>query len=239
MTIELLIFDCDGVLIDSEPVASGMLAQALQRAGISLSHAEVHRRFTGLSGEAGRRLCIEELGLADPDRVFADAKSALYEEFSRSLQPMAGMEKLVRDLKQRKCVASNSDMERLRRSLGLFDLWTEFAPHIYSAEMVARPKPAPDLFLLCAENLGVEPRHCLVIDDSALGIAGAVAAGMAAIGFVDPADPRSGRHEALKAAGALQTVEGAGELANALEALLSSEKDRTSSERKPAVEIAG
>ncbi|WP_416067545.1 HAD family hydrolase [Rhizobium sp. ZK1] len=239
MTIELLIFDCDGVLIDSEPVASGTLAQALQRAGVPLSHAEVHRRFTGLSGEAGRRLCMEELGLADPDRVFADAKSALYEEFPRSLQPMAGMEKLVRDLKQRKCVASNSDMERLRRSLGLFDLWAEFAPHIYSAEMVARPKPAPDLFLLCAENLGVEPGRCLVIDDSALGIAGAVAAGMAAIGFVDPADPRSGRHEALKVAGALRTVEGAGELALALAALSSSEKEKASSEGKPAVEAAG
>jgi len=219
MTIELLIFDCDGVLIDSEPVASGMLAQALQRAGVALSHAEVHRRFTGLSREAGRRLCTEEFGLADPDRVFADAKSALYAEFSRSLRPMAGMEELVRNMGQRKCVASNSDMERLRRSLGLFDLWTEFFPHIYSAEMVARPKPGPDLFLLCAKNLGVAPHRCLVIDDSELGIAGALAAGMAAIGFVDPADPRPGRHEALKAAGALQTVEGAEELARALETL--------------------
>ncbi|MBW9051351.1 HAD family hydrolase [Rhizobium mesosinicum] len=238
MTIELLIFDCDGVLIDSEPMASGMLAKALERAGISLSHAEVHRRFTGLSGEAARRLCREELGLADPDPVFADAGRALYDEFSRSLQPMAGMEKLVGDLKLRKCVASNSDLERLRRSLGLFGLWAEFAPHIYSAEMVARPKPAPDLFLHCAAKLGVEPRHCLVIDDSALGVRGAVAAGMAAIGFVDPADPRSGRHEALKAAGALQTVEGAGELALALAALSSSEKEQASSERKPAVETA-
>ena len=232
MTIELLIFHCDGVCIDIEPMASGTLAQALQRAGVPLSHAEVHRRFTGLSGEEARRLCREELGLADPEPIFADAKSALYEEFSRSLQPMAGMEKLVRDLKQRKCVASNSDMERLRRSLGLFDLWAEFSPHIYSAEMVARPKPAPDLFLLCAENLDVAPHRCLVIDDSALGIAGAVAAGMAVIGFVDPADPRSGRHEALKAAGALQTVEGAGELAKALETLLTPA-------RNPAVEIAG
>lgn len=216
MTIELLIFDCDGVLIDSEPMASGMLALALQRAGVALSHAEVHHRFTGLSREAGRRLCAEELGLADPDRIFADAKSALYAEFSRSLRPMAGMEELVRNMEQRKCVASNSDMERLRRSLGLFDLWTDFSPHIYSAEMVAKPKPAPDLFLLCAKNLGVAPDRCLVIDDNALGIAGAVAAGMAAIGFVDPADPRPGRHEALKVAGALQTVEGAEELARAL-----------------------
>ena len=244
MTIELLIFDCDGVLIDSEPLASGALAEALQRAGVPLSHAEVHRRFTGLSGEAAGRLCREELGLADPAHVFADAKSALYAEFSRSLRPMAGIEELVRNVRQRKCVASNSDMERLRCSLGLLDLWAEFDPHIYSAEMVARPKPAPDLFLLCSENLGVAPHRCLVIDDSALGIAGAVAAGMAAIGFVDPADPRSGRHEALKAAGALQTVEGAGELAIALEALSSSTAKEEAAHaagpaRNPAVETAG
>jgi HAD superfamily hydrolase (TIGR01509 family) len=219
MTIELLIFDCDGVLIDSEPVASGTLAQALQRAGVPLSQSEVHRRFTGLSGQEARGLCRAELGLADPEPVFAEAKGALFAEFSRSLRPMAGMEELVRNVRQRKCVASNSDMDRLRRSLGLLDLWADFAPHIYSADMVERPKPAPDLFLLCAGRLGVEPDRCLVIDDSALGIAGAVAAGMAAIGFVDPADPRSGRHEALTAAGALRTVTGAGELAIALEAL--------------------
>lgn len=235
MTIELLIFDCDGVLIDSEPVASGTLAQALQRAGIPLSAAEVHRRFTGASNDEARRLCTEEFGLIDPDRVFADFGAALYEEFSRSLQPMAGMASLVKGLSQRKCVASNSTMERLKRSLGLFDLWAEFAPHIYSAEMVARPKPAPDLFLFCAEKLSIEPRRCLVIDDSAHGITGAVAAGMRAIGFVDPADPRAGQHVALKAAGALQTVEGADELALAIEALSAA----MPTARTPAVSPAG
>ncbi len=213
---DLLIFDCDGVLIDSEPVASGLLADALQRAGIPVTATEVHRRFTGLSDADSRRICADEFGLSNVDGVFAGCRERLYDEFRRSLSPMRGMMGLVRSLPHRKCVASNSSSERLRKSLGLFDLWSEFAPHIFSADMVERPKPAPDIFHLCASTFGVEPRRCVVIDDSATGVAGAVAAGMTALGFIDPADPRDGRAAVLKDAGALLVVEGAAELATAL-----------------------
>jgi HAD superfamily hydrolase (TIGR01509 family) len=215
-TTDLLIFDCDGVLIDSEPVASGLLADALQRSGITVSAAEVHRRFTGASEKECRRICVDEFDLVDVDRVFSELQSRLFDEFSRSLRLMPGMAGLVRSLPHPKCVASNSTTERLRRSLGLFDLWAEFAPHIFSAEMVERPKPAPDLFELCARTFGVEPERCVVIDDSAHGIAGAVAAGMRAIGFIDPADPRDGRHAVLREAGALLVAEGSAELAAAI-----------------------
>jgi len=218
-TIDLLIFDCDGVLIDSEPVASRLLSKALQRAGIEVSAAEVHRRFTGASETESRRICIDEFGLVEVDQVFMEMQTQLYDAFARSLRPIPGMDMLVRSLPHRKCVASNSTLERLRRSLGLFDLWAEFDPHIFSAEMVERPKPAPDLFKLCARTLGVEPGRCLVIDDSVHGVAGAVAAGMRAIGFVDPADPREGRAAVLKQAGASLAVEGAEELAVALSAI--------------------
>jgi HAD superfamily hydrolase (TIGR01509 family) len=220
---DLLIFDCDGVLIDSEPVASGLLAKALQRAGVNVSHVEVHRRFTGASERESRRICVEEFGLADVDGLFSRWKGQVYDEFTRSLRPMPGMVDLVRSLSHPKCVASNSSIERLRRSLGLFQLWTEFAPHIFSAEMVAHPKPAPDLYLLCARTFEVAPEQCVVIDDSAHGIIGAIAAGMKAIGFVDPADPRAGRHAVLKEAGALLTAEGADELAAAIHAISPSE----------------
>jgi HAD superfamily hydrolase (TIGR01509 family) len=203
-------------LIDSEPVASGLFAEALQRSGIELSAAEIHRRFTGSSEKESRRICVEEFGLTDVDRVFSEWQLKIYEEFSRSLRPMPGMDSLVRSLPHLKCVASNSTTERLRRSLGLFDLWTEFAPHIFGADMVKRPKPAPDLFELCARTFGVKPERCVVIDDNAHGIVGAVAAGMKAIGFVDPDDPRDGRHAVLKEAGALVVAEGADELAAAI-----------------------
>lgn len=219
--IELIIFDCDGVLIDSEPVASRVMAHALRAAGIDLGEAEVHRRFTGLAEVDARRICKEDLGLGDIDAVFEYAGAALFTEFERSLKPMRDIAELVAALPQRKCVASNSGMERLRRSLGLFDLWGAFAPHIFSAEMVARPKPAPDLFLLCAETLGVAPARCLVVDDSVYGILGARAAGMTAVGFVDPADPREGRCTALTQAGAAAVARGAGELSLVLKALSS------------------
>jgi HAD superfamily hydrolase (TIGR01509 family) len=221
MTADLLIFDCDGVLVDSEPVASRVFWQSLQAAGVSISHAEVHRRFTGYSESDARRICLDELGVDDVDRVFARSREHLYAAFSRSLQPMPGIDALIRSLPQRKCVASNSTLERLRNSLGLFDLWDAFDPNIFSAEMVAAPKPAPDLFLLCAETLGIDPARCLVVDDSPHGIIGAVAAGMRAIGFVDPADPREGRRAVLADAGAMLVATGADELSRAFDAVLS------------------
>jgi HAD superfamily hydrolase (TIGR01509 family) len=221
MTVDLLIFDCDGVLIDSEPVATAILWKALNDAGVSISRPEVHRRFTGYSAVDAHRICIEELGLAEPAPVFAGLRNTLYPEFARSLAPMPGMPALVRSLSVPKCVGSNSGIERLQNSLGLLDLWHEFAPHIFSAEMVDAPKPAPDLFLHCAREFGVDPSRCLVVDDSAHGIIGAVAAGMQAIGFVDPADPRPNRPGVLAEAGAITVVTGAIELQQALEALLS------------------
>ena len=233
MTTELLIFDCDGVLIDSEPAASRVFWRALQNAGLDISHAEVHRRFTGYSETDARRICSEELGVGDVEQVFAEFRANLYAEFARSLTPMPGMTQLVRSLPHRKCVASNSTTERLKNSLGLFDLWNVFEPNIFSADMVARPKPAPDLFLLCANKLGVDPAHCIVVDDSPHGIAGAVAAGMRAIGFIDPADPRDGRHAVLAEAGALLVATGADELAQAFDALLSA-----SSRNTPARDVA-
>lgn len=234
MTIDLVIFDCDGVLIDSEPAAIRVLAKALNAAGADISEAETHRRFTGYSDADARRICIEELGIADPGPLFAAMGAELYGEFARSLRPMPGIGEVVASVRRKKCVASNSTLERLKNSLGLLDLWHEFSPHIFSADMVARPKPAPDLFFLCAETLGVEPARCLVIDDSPHGIAGAVAAGMKAIGFVDPADPREGRHKILSEAGAVMTVTAAAGLARALEAVLGASSLRTRPEAAPA-----
>lgn len=216
MQIDLLIFDCDGVLINSEPIASRTLAKALQDAGAAITADEVLVRFTGNSASAIRRICTEELGIADLDTVFEAWHLDIYPEFARSLEPMPGIEKLVHALPHRKCVASNSSTDRLSKSLGLLPLWNAFAPSIFSADMVARPKPAPDLFHLCAETLAVDAARCVVIDDSAHGITGARAAGMTAIGFVDPADPRPGRAKILAEAGAVFVATGADELQEAL-----------------------
>lgn len=219
MQIDLLIFDCDGVLIDSESIASRTLAKALRNAGAAITAEEVLVRFTGNSESAIRRICTEEYGVTDLEAVFAAWHEDIFPEFARSLQPMPGMENLVRSLPHRKCVASNSSTYRLSKSLGLLDLWHAFAPSIFSSDRVARPKPAPDLFHYCAETFSVDPGRCVVIDDSAHGITGARAAGMVAIGFVDPADPRPGRVGILKEAGAIMVATGAAELEQALAAL--------------------
>ncbi|MEQ1408421.1 HAD-IA family hydrolase [Neorhizobium sp. Rsf11] len=216
MQIDLLIFDCDGVLINSEPIASRTLAKALQNAGASITAEEVLIRFTGNSPDVIRRICADELGLENLDAVFEAWHLDIYPEFARSLEPMAGMEELVRSLSYKKCVASNSSTDRLSKSLGLLDLWHAFAPSVFSSDRVARPKPAPDLFHFCAKAFAVDPKNCVVIDDSSHGITGARAAGMVPIGFVDPADPRPDRAQVLKEAGAALVATGAGELEKAL-----------------------
>ena len=223
MQIDLLIFDCDGVLIDSEPISSRTLAKALRDAGAAITDEEVLVRFTGNSESVIRRICTEEYGITDLETVFAAWYQDIFPEFARTLQPMPGMERLVRSLPHRKCVASNSSTDRLSKSLGLLDLWHDFAPSIFSSDCVARPKPAPDLFHFCAETLSVDPERCVVIDDSAHGITGATAAGMTAIGFVDPADPRPGRAGILKDAGAIFVATGAAELEQVLARLQSLE----------------
>jgi HAD superfamily hydrolase (TIGR01509 family) len=214
--IALVIFDCDGVLIDSEPIASRTLAEALSDAGVAITALEAHRRFTGNAERDIRRMCAHDYGLADVDGVFAAWHERLYAEFKTTLTPMPGIADVVTGLERPICVASNSTMERLRNSLGQLSLWQRFWPFVFSAEAVSRPKPAPDLLLHCATELAVAPRRCVMIDDSPHGISAAVAAGMVPIGFVDPADPRPGRRALLKASGAFMVATGAVELQAAL-----------------------
>lgn len=214
--VELFIFDCDGVLIDSEPLASRTFAAQLQQRGIDVSAAEAHRRFTGHSVGEIIAICVAEHGLADPEGFLAEWNVALFAEFGRSLMPMPGMPQVISAIARPKCVASNSTAARLKASLGVTELWEAFAPAVYGADSVARPKPAPDLPLFCAAQFGIAPERCLMVDDSPHGIVAAKAAGMIAVGFVDPADPRPGRAGVLRHAGADHVAAGSAELAAVL-----------------------
>ena len=216
--IDLVIFDCDGVLIDSEPIASRTLAEALQRAGVAITPAEAHIRFTGNSESVIRQMCAEDFGIADVGSLFAEWHEHLYAEFARSLAAMPGMEQVIAGIRRPKCVASNSTLKRLRLSLGHLPLWQLFTPQVFSAEQVGRPKPAPDLLLYCAQQLSVVPEKCVMIDDSPHGVEAARAAGMLAIGFVDPNDPRPQRQALLTRSGAFAVATGAGELNEILNA---------------------
>ncbi|MGU3575399.1 HAD family hydrolase [Brucellaceae bacterium C25G] len=213
---ELVIFDCDGVLIDSEILSSRTLSEALRRANVDLSPSYVHVNFTGKSEHEIRRICENDYGLTNTDEVFSLWRKTLYDVFAVDIQPMDGMPDLVRSLKTKKSVASNSRNERLALSLGRTVLWENLAPHVYGADSVQNPKPAPDLLLHCAAMHGVEAVNSVMIDDSPHGITAAVAAGMIPIGFIDKNDPRPDREKILKSAGALYVANGTDQLRDIL-----------------------
>jgi HAD superfamily hydrolase (TIGR01509 family) len=198
----LLIFDCDGVLIDSEPYACMAGEAALAEFGITMSATEIGERFTGWSFTSMiaelERLSGKVLGepFARRDREL------LFEIFSRHLQPIPGIAETLAVLPQRRCVASSSDPERLEFTLGLTGLHAHFAPHIYSSTMVARGKPAPDLFWHAASEMGAEPTQCIVVEDSRAGVQAGVAAGMTVIGFLGGSHITAGHDEVLRQAGA-------------------------------------
>jgi HAD superfamily hydrolase (TIGR01509 family) len=199
--VDLLIFDCDGVLVDSEELACRAVAETLAAIGQVVSAEEIAARFIGISNkdmvaalERDRREKLPASFAGEMNRCAA----ALFE---RELKPIAGVAEVVPALAPR-CVASSSGPEMLARKL----LWTGLAPWfgdaVFSAAAVPLGKPAPDLFLHAAERMAAHPAHCLVIEDSVPGILAAKAAGMTAFGFIGGSHCRAGHGERLAAAGA-------------------------------------
>ncbi|WP_291995514.1 HAD family hydrolase [Candidatus Accumulibacter sp. ACC003] len=200
VTPALLVFDCDGVLVDSEPIASRVLAETLTELGFSLTPRQAIDRYTGISLPAVLAQVAAEWGRALPTDFAARLRDR--QAFAAELQAMAGAAAMLAGLALPKCVASSGKLDKIRGNLALTGLLPYFAAHLFSAEMVARGKPAPDLFLLAAERMAVSPARCLVIEDSIAGVQAARAAGMRVVGFTGGAHMRSGDAEALLAAGA-------------------------------------
>lgn len=203
---DLLIFDCDGVLVDSEPLACAVLAQALQYHGVDIDIDGVQQHFLGRS-LGSVRAHVQTLGRTLPDTFERDLTAALLARFASELQPMAGVAMLLDALQTPRCVASSSHLERVRLCLQVTGLAGRFGAHIYTAELVARGKPAPDLFLLAAARMHVPPASCLVIEDSPSGVLAACAAGMQVWGFTG-----GGHHRATAAAAALLAAAGASQV---------------------------
>ena len=200
---EVVIFDCDGVLVDSEVIALAVTRRMLGEAGLRLTDEETRERFLGLRLDSIVRSIEAELGAPLP-KEFPDALSReILETFARELKGVEGVRQAVEGLRARVCVASSSAPERLRFALRVTGYETLFAPNIFSAAEVAQGKPSPDLFLFAARAMGAAPRDCLVIEDSVAGVAAARAAGMTVFGFVGGS--HFSRHDAgadLSAAGA-------------------------------------
>ena len=180
---ELVIFDCDGVLVDSEPIINRAHSWVLTTCGYPITEETLVERFCGMSDAEMLGIIEREWGRALPPSYAEQAGAMIEDGFGRSLIAIAGVAEALDALTVPVCVASSSVPEQIRRKLELTGLLARFSENLFSATMVARGKPAPDLFLYAAQRLATEPDRCLVIEDSPAGINAAVAAGMTAIGF--------------------------------------------------------
>jgi HAD superfamily hydrolase (TIGR01509 family) len=181
--VKLVIFDCDGVLVDSETISVAVLTEIVRKAGADIGDREAYRLFLGRSMQAVDELLREAFGLALNEAQLERIRAETFRRFRRELEPMPGAIEALSRLRLLRCVASSSSLERIRLSLSLTGLLEMLNPHIYSASMVARGKPAPDLFLHAAEGMGVRPEDCVVVEDSPAGIDAAKRAGMRVFAF--------------------------------------------------------
>lgn len=198
----LVIFDCDGVLVDSEPIASRVLAETLSEIGFPLSAQQAIDRYTGVSLAAVLAAVEAEWGQALPADFARRLGARDCAAFRAELQAITGAAEMLQALRCARCVASSGAPEKIRENLALTGLLPYLEPHLFSAAMVAHGKPAPDLFLLAASAMGASPERCAVIEDSVAGVQAARAAGMRVLGFCGGGHFRPGDGEALLSAGA-------------------------------------
>ncbi|MDS9467726.1 HAD family hydrolase [Paracoccus sp. MBLB3053] len=213
---QALIFDCDGVLVDSEPLAVIELLAMLDRIGAPVDSARIYDEFLGRSIQTIIDAVARDFAV-DVRPALPGYREALAQRLGRELKAVDGMAEMIADCDAPRAVASSSAPDRLALSLRLTGIAPLFGPHVYSATQVRNGKPAPDLFLLAASSLGVEPRDCVVIEDSPAGIHAARAAGMRCIGFLGGSHAAPARlRERLAALAPDALIEHARELPNTL-----------------------
>ncbi len=182
----LVIFDCDGVLVDSETIASAVFSEHLLSVGFSYTQQECRARFTGLSLDSCKALIEQESSMPLPDNFFLHLQTETFARFSEELQPVQGVINVLEFLREQQwpcCVASSGSQDKMALTLGKTGLQQYFGKRIFSASDVQRGKPAPDLFLHAARVQGYHPEHCIVIEDSSHGVTAALAAGMQVCAF--------------------------------------------------------
>jgi HAD superfamily hydrolase (TIGR01509 family) len=198
---ELVIFDCDGVLVDSELIFARVLAECLS--GVDF-HATLDEAIA--LGFGRNRVTLAEAvetryGRALPEAFFETFAARSAAAFERELLPMPGIEELLAALPLPRCVASNGRLDRVRQRLAMTRLLPFFDPHVFSASQVAHGKPAPDLFLFAAQRLGARPKGCTVVEDSIAGVEAAVGAQMPVVGYCGGSHCPGDHADRLHAAG--------------------------------------
>ena len=198
----LVIFDCDGVLVDSEVLFNRIAAEVFTECGYPIDTETAIARFTGISAPNMIASVEAETGLTMPDDFAQRCRARANTVFDAELRAVDGIDQVLAEHAPRRCVASSSSPTRIRRSLqstGLFRHFDDAA--IFSAAMVSRGKPAPDLFLHAAAEMAADPSDCIVIEDSLPGVEAAVAAGMTVFGFVGASHIRDGHADRLRERG--------------------------------------
>ena len=181
---DLVIFDCDGVLIDSEPIANVVFSRQLEKAGIRMSPEEVMRTFVGKSRDDCIAMAGEMHGVRMPADFAGRWDEALHEALAREVKPVEGVPELLRSLGLPYCVASNGEPMHMELGLTAAGLMPFVKGRLFSAKQVANPKPAPDVYLHAARTMGAAPARCAVVEDTPTGVKAGIAAGMTVFGFV-------------------------------------------------------
>jgi HAD superfamily hydrolase (TIGR01509 family) len=186
IAFDAVLFDCDGVLVDSEPIANRVLTHSLNRLGLALTQAETEHHFVGLPLLQSMARIEALLGRSLPADWYPQYQAERDKALTAELQPVAGIVALLQHLQDKRipmAVASGAEREKLDLNLRLTGLGSYFGPNTFSGSDVERSKPAPDVYLLAARKLGIEPRRCAVIEDTATGTRAGVAAGMTVFGY--------------------------------------------------------
>lgn len=218
---DLVIFDCDGVLVDSEIIAARVEADLITRAGYEISPEEVSESYAGLTFKEILLRIEEKASIPFSAALIEQAESLTDKRLANEVQAIEGVREAVLSVTAPRCICSNSSTERIDAMLTRVGLKRLFEGHIFSslATPGGKPKPAPDVFLYAAGKMGADPEKTFVIEDSVHGIAGARAAGMRVIGFTGAGHSYPGHADALTDAGAETVIRRWAELKPVLSAL--------------------
>ncbi len=190
-SVELVIFDCDGVLADTEALDNLVVCSLLEEASLLISSEDVAKGASGLTDEQMWSLVEKKLGHPLPERIRERRESILIDTFRQCLVPTPGLRDAVFWLMSKNiniCVASNGSRDRVSTVLDIIGLSEAFGERVFSADMVPRPKPYPDLYLYLANQMGTSPSQCVAVEDSMVGVKADLAAGIRVLGFCPKGD---------------------------------------------------
>ncbi len=220
MTSQHIIFDCDGVIVDSEIVATRIALEVLSPYGYTSNEESHCRRFSGMLSSKILDIIFDELGQAQPSTLTAELDEAFRREFEQALQPIQGMPALMKSLNMPISIVSNSDVAGVELSLRISGLTDISGGRIFSSEHVPNPKPHPDVYNLAVDTIRLPKDQLIVVEDSISGVSAAKAAGLTVIGFLGASHIFDGHDEKLRKIGVDYLAQDARELESIFSQLL-------------------